>query len=204
MIFAVYDFYKYWFHKGIYSDIGLEKAGFVLASEGLLPILEKVKCGCVFVHRRNSFLSWLVMYYTGPGIISHCVNMFEGGILYDMTTQGGIRHHISDYFDGKTYIQLIDIPAQKSNIEKMKTSYEIIIPGSKFAWKKVFLFWLAIITGADVEYRIRYSLDIILVLLFLFLLCLPYLAAQVFIATVLLIYIAIVLFNKLLRKVPGE
>lgn len=204
MIFAICDFLKYWLHKGIYSDDGLKKEGAIIASEEILSALEQIKFAFIFVHTRNNFLSWLVMYYTGPTVWSHCATMVEGGILYDMTTEGGIKHHISDYFDEKTYIKVIPIPTRTENIRKMIIFSERAVLGGKFAWGKIFRFWLAIITGTDIEYRLRYTLDITIVLLFLFILSHSIFAIQVFIAAVFFIYISILLFNKLYRKVPNK
>jgi hypothetical protein len=204
MIFALYDFFKYWSHKGIYSDENLKKEGAILASKEILPLIENIKSATIFVHTRDSFLSWLVMYYTGPAIWSHTVIMIEGGILYDLTIKGGVVHHISDYFDGKSFIGIINLPVTTEGFEKMILSAETMFPNCKFAWGKTFRYWLAIVTGTHPEYRLQYSLDIIITLSLIFILSYPFHTIQIFITVILFIYISVVLFNKLLRKASNK
>lgn len=119
----------------------------------------------LFVHTTGSILSWAVMYYTGPTIWSHVATFGRDGYLYDCTTQGVIEHHISDYFDGKSYIAVIslssDIP--KNSRKKMMLFCEQKL-GNGFNWKGIFFFWLRIITGNDEDFRLCCVADIFILL----------------------------------------
>ncbi|MBN1795359.1 MAG: tetratricopeptide repeat protein [Sedimentisphaerales bacterium] len=195
MIFALYDFVKYWFHIGIYSDNGLQKEGAIIASPEILKKIEEINYSSLSVHTRNSFLSWLVLYYTGPTIWSHTSMTFEGGILFEVTTKGGIKHHISDYFDGKTYLGIFSIPLEHSELEKVRLSAELTIPGCKFAWKEVIYFGLLIILARDDHYRLRYSMDLIILLLLFFF---PWniFFLKILSLSLITIYSLVVLFNR--------
>ncbi len=59
-------------------------------------------------HTRDSFLSWLVMYYT-VSVWSHVGTFTEHGHIIDATTAGVIEHPLSDYFDGKSYIIILAV-----------------------------------------------------------------------------------------------
>ena len=204
MIFALYDFFKYWSHKGVYSDENLKKEGAILASKEILPLIENIKSAVIFVHTRDNFLSWLVMYYTGPTIWSHTIIMTEGGLLYDLTIKGGVVHHISDYFDGKSFIGIINLPTTTEGFERMILTAETMFPNCKFAWGKIFRYWLAIVTGTHAEYRLRYSLDIMIALSLIFILSYSFHTIQIFITAIFFIYISIVLFNRLFRKASNK
>lgn len=200
MIFAAYDFVKYWFGKGIYSDEAIAMDGLVLASEQELPELDDIECGFMFFHRRRSFCSWLVMYYTGPTLLSHCAIITGGGVLYDMTIEGGMIHHVSDYFDGSTYIKVLSMPVSKEKLNRLILRDELRLGGVKFGWKKIFFFWVEIITGRNEDFRLRSCLDIVVVIVALMLLCNQFFALQLFFASCLLLYSATVVYNKVLWK----
>lgn len=149
MIFALIDYIKYKQQKGIYSLGSIHEHDAVLAVPSLLPELEKCQPGdYVSVHTADSILSWAVMYYTGPTIWSHSMLFGEDGYIYDCTTQGMLKRHISDYFDGKTYISIIKLSEKMSENDKKKVViYGEQMLGTQFAWKKIIFFWLAIVLG---------------------------------------------------------
>ena len=166
MLFAVVDYIKYKLQKGIYSPKSIQEHGAVLAEPSLLPKLEKFGPGdFLFVHTADSILSWAVMYYTGPTIWSHEALFGKDGYLYDCTTQGVMEHHISDYFDGKSYILVFPLNSKISENKKKKgilwLEQQI---GSKFNWKGIFFFWLAIISGNDEDFRMCCVADILILL----------------------------------------
>jgi len=72
MVFAIADYFKYREHKGRYSFSALEKKGGRLATKENFPKPEEIPpCSTMFHHSFNSFISWLVMYYT-TGAWAHC------------------------------------------------------------------------------------------------------------------------------------
>lgn len=166
MLFAVVDYIKYKLQKGVYSPKSIHEYGAVLAERSLLTMLEKCEPGDIlFVHTADSILSWAVMYYTGPTIWSHTAMFGKDGYLYDCTTQGVMEHHISDYFNGKSYIAVIALGSKISENKgkKMMLRGEQII-GSKFNWKGIFFFWLAIISGNCEDFRMCCVADILILL----------------------------------------
>jgi hypothetical protein len=201
MIFAIIDYLKYRFNKGIYSKVSITKDNVYLADKNCLPVLESCKpLDILLVHTKNSFLSWLVMYYTGPTIWSHVATFGYNGYIYDATTKGVIKHHISDYFDGNTYIAVRQLEGVSEEKRKEASFFLETNVGCKFNWKGILMLWLKIISGKNDHYRLRYSSDIIIALLFLALLSCRFFVMQVFITVVLLVYISVVVFNKLFYR----
>src|SRR6266853_580503 len=103
MIFAILDYMDYRCRRGAYSDALLRAEGGRLAAGENFPRPEQFKTGdLVFLHTADSFLSWLVMYYTSS-VWSHVASVSENGYIIDAATSGVLEHPFSDYLDGKSY-----------------------------------------------------------------------------------------------------
>ncbi len=104
MFFAAYDYFRYRSGTGRYSPEAIRKQGGVLASPELENIANCMTPGNIlFLHTRNSFLSWMVMYYT-DSLWSHTGMIADNRNIIDATTSGVIEHPFSDYLDGRSFI----------------------------------------------------------------------------------------------------
>lgn len=113
-----------------------------------------------FLHGVGSWQSWAVMYYTSS-IWSHVGSFTEDGRIIHATTGGVIEHDFSDLFDGRSYIMInvfSEMPSAEIKAEITSTMRSQL--GSGFNWAGVFRFWLAIVTGAHADYRLKHSLDL--------------------------------------------
>jgi hypothetical protein len=144
------------------------------------------------------------MYYTGPTIWSHVTTFGHNGYIYDTTTKGVTKHHVSDYFDGNTYIAVMQSERMSEEERRAGLFRAETLVGHKFNWLGVLIFWLMIILGKEEEYRFRYSLDIIILLTFLSMLSSRFVTIQLCVNGLMFIYISIVIFNRLFSKVRSN
>jgi hypothetical protein len=161
MIFALSDLIAYTFSLGQYSAKSVFEQNGFLAEKKLLDKLKNVKVGNqLFVYTRFSILSWGVMYYQG-GLWSHVATFAENGILIDATIGGVIEHSVEDYLDGKSYILIIDINATEYQRNKILDEMRKFI-GCGFNYYGVFRLWLRTIFGVNDNWKLKFTLDIIL------------------------------------------
>ncbi|MBN1787162.1 MAG: hypothetical protein JW806_02070 [Sedimentisphaerales bacterium] len=203
MIFALIDYLKYKNQKGIYGLESIHKYNAVLAEPSLLPKLEKCKPGDIlFVHTAGSIMSWAVMYYTGPGIWSHCATFGKEGYLYDCTTQGVIERHISDYFDGKSYIAVMSIGNKLPDKQRKKMTLRAEqILGAGFDWKGIFFFWLSIISGNNEDFRVCCVADIIILIVSLMGIFYKILILRYVFLALGVLYLLVVVFSRVRMKI---
>ncbi len=202
MLFAILDYINYRRRRGHYSDESIRKEGGRLAAPENFPMLLDLGPRHRFVyHTRDSFLSWLVMYYTAS-VWSHVGNFTERGHIIDATTAGVIEHPLSDYFDGKSYIIILAAKKGLVSDEQLAKSLEWGRRqiGCGFNWPGLRRFFWSIVFGAHANYRFRVSGDILILLLVL---CpLAYLSHTfgVLLLLVSSLYVFIVVMNTTKRR----
>jgi hypothetical protein len=104
VIFALLDFTRYRFHLGLYSDASLYAEGWIPATSNYFSGENEPKPGYYFVlHRRQSIISWLIMYGT-QSRANHAGIFVGDGLVIDALLSGVTQHRMSDYFDGRTFI----------------------------------------------------------------------------------------------------
>jgi len=163
MVFALWDYTKYRLRWGIYSHQFLTSHGLNLATSENFPDLDIIKPGFIlFYHPTNSFLGWLVMYYT-CGYVSHCAVLVEQALVVDCTTSGVIKHPLSDYLDGKGYLAF-RVPRGLNDemggrISKVARDHI----GYRYGWGTAFSLFLTAILGFQRLYRIVWFFDFALV-----------------------------------------
>lgn len=169
MFFALLDYMKYRRRKGIYRDENIRKLGGRLAvPENFSEVASYNPSYLFFCHTRYSIVSWLIMYYTSS-VWSHVGSFSEKGRIIDATTKGYIEHPFSDYFDGRSFIAIL---ALKEGIASEEYLAEVLRWGRShlglgFNWLAVFRFLWVIVSGAHAHYRIRFSVDFLIVALIL-------------------------------------
>lgn len=168
MLFALYDYVCYRFQLRHYAPAVVEAQHARLAiSENFPEEGVRTKCepgDAFFLHTRNSFVSWLIMYYTNS-LWSHVGAFAENGKIVDATTSGVIKHEFLDYIDGESYILLKKLDKSYDlDTQKMMEFAERQV-GSPYNWAALPRIFIHIVSGRDPKYRIRYTLDFLLLLL---------------------------------------
>ena len=167
MLFAIIDYIKYKNRMGMYSERSLQSQGGRLAVVASFPLLHEYDPRYIFIlHTRDSFMSWLVMYYTcSPW--SHVGSFSERGFILDATTSGVIEHPFADYLDGKSYIVIRMLKdADKSDaMNLIKVGRSAI--GLKFNWLGIIKFFFRIVLGKHAHYEFRFSADFLILALML-------------------------------------
>ncbi len=203
MLFALYDYCKYRLRLGKYSDKFLRDHDFLPADKEYFTDLSQLTAGCVFFyHAKNSFISWLVMYYTNS-YVSHCANFVENGFLIDCTLQGVIKHPFTDYLDGRGYI-CIKTPrglTDEAAREISQTAHRFV--GKPYDWKGALNLGLFYILGRQESFRISCILDFLTVLLPVMLLSYKFAPALFWIEGIIFLgYASLVGFTRCLKKYP--
>ena len=152
-------------------------------------------------HTRDSFLSWLVMYYTAS-VWSHVGVFTEHGYILDATTSGVIEHPFSDYFDGKSYIVVLAIKNGLVTEDQLAKSLEWGRRqiGVGFGWFGMWCFYWSIVFGAHAHYRFRVSADFLILSLALSPLAYMSHAFGVLLLLVSAMYVLIVMVNTPKRR----
>lgn len=167
MIFAVIDYIKYRFHYGKYSLESIKKQGGRLATKENVPSPQSFLPGTNFVyHSFDSFISWLIMYYTSS-VWSHCGIIVGDGYVADATTGGFIKHPLADYLDGKGCIAFTRYKEMDEESGKRVAAHAESLVGAAFNYIGVICLFFTVIFGINPSYRIRFSLDILISLLIL-------------------------------------
>ena len=169
MIFAIIDYARYKRRVGPYSDNSIKSKGGRLAVPESFPMLQQLGPQHMFIyHRRDSFMSWLVMYFTGS-VWSHVGIFTECGNIIDVTTKYGvIEHPLSDYFDNKSYLVIRELNEgtyTNENLTKMLEWGRNQIGHVKFSWMGVIAKGFLIVLGRHPSYKIRISADVFILLL---------------------------------------
>ena len=118
------------------------------------------------------------------------------------TTRGVFEHPFCDYLDGKSYIiiKVLKEPLTTQQRAELLQSLRNDI-GHGFNWIGVVRFFFRIVLGADASYRVRFSIDILLVIALLSLL--GFLVSKFwgcFFVVAALIYCVVILLNIPIRR----
>lgn len=165
MIFAALDYLRYRLRKGNYSDRAIRAEGGRLAIAENFPDWNTLESGHIFMyHGAGSVLSWSVMYFTSS-IWSHTGMFTEHGRIVDATTGGVVEHPFSDYFDGRSYMGILTFkqPLSAQESSSLVTSLRKAV-GCRFSWRGIWRLFFHIILGAHASYRVRFSVDVLIVL----------------------------------------
>jgi hypothetical protein len=194
VIFAIFDLAQYLLKVGRYSCKSLEASGLRVAEPSLLGSaeLDKLDVGdIIFYHSSYSLLAWGIMYYSN-GPISHCATSVGDGPVLDAT-------------DGRGFIQALRAPreisiAQRDKIKQF-AQQEV---GKGFNWSGVFRLWGLIILGSHPAYRVKFSIDLMILLVAIagLVRVFPWLPTAVVVAAAAL-YISIVWRNRLAGRHAG-
>jgi DNA-binding transcriptional regulator YhcF (GntR family) len=104
MLLALLDYTAYRMYRKRYASNAIEAKGGKLASVRNFPDDQMPKSGDIIVcHTRDSFLSWLVMYFTNS-IWSHSATAVDHGDVVDLTIQGTVEHPFTDYLNDVDYV----------------------------------------------------------------------------------------------------
>jgi hypothetical protein len=104
MLLALQDYTAYRFRRGRYSKNAIEAMGGKLAIAANFTGDQAPKPGdIIIVHTRDSFISWLVMYFTNS-VWSHTAMAVDNGDIHDVTTYGTFVHPFADFLNGADYL----------------------------------------------------------------------------------------------------
>jgi hypothetical protein len=196
LIFAIYDYLVYKLKRGKYSNRKLDEVKAILLTNDLFLQPGSI----IFFHTRNSFISWIICYYSNS-IWSHTgIISFDNKII-DATTAGVIEHPLIDYADGNTYYEawkLKNIP--NNDIEKMIFKMREEHLGLPYGWLKVFnLFIITIFAIKKDAFRLRYLIDFSVLLLILYFIINLYIL-KVILAIIIGLYWFIVIKNIIIYQ----
>lgn len=199
MLFALLDFRNYRRRLGRYSHASMIRKGLALATQDNFPNWRSLPLGhLLFASTSGSLLSWLVMYTTN-GVFSHSAMIYGGGMVNDVTTGGVVRHSMSDYFDGTSYLEVLP-PPQGTDLEWARNFMDSIV-GDGYNWFGVLRLGLNIAIANHPSFSWRPAADLVLVLVsasFAISFVAPTLAKVVGLITIT--YLCTVLLNRTVRK----
>lgn len=115
------------------------------------------------VHTRDSFISWLVMYFSNS-VWSHTAIVVDNGNIVEVTLDGTIEHRFSDGLNDKDYLVIGGPPMtaeqQRSVVEGARSGVGV----TKFSYRDAALIGLRNLAGVSPNYNPRLSIDLLTVL----------------------------------------
>jgi hypothetical protein len=202
MLFALWDYSNYRRRVSRYSDAELERKCGIRAARANFPDRSHLIPGAIILfHTRNSFLAWVVMYYT-DSVWSHCAIIVNGGDVVHATTSGVFKQSFYDFCDGESYIS-IRYPRDRAVGIRAASHAETMV-GAPYAWGETISTFVLIILGIYRGYRISFFLDF--TILILPVAAIGWWKPSVFwrTAAVLVLYGTVVLLNIALRRAFGR
>jgi hypothetical protein len=166
MVFTIYDYVIFKLGIGRYSEESIRKDDGNLFTEEVLSNLDTGDF--IFFHTQSSFLSWGICYFTNS-VWSHMAQVSEGKNVLDVTTKGCIEHSLSDYVNGQTYYAAfrpkgVSSEEIKRILQEMRAEYL----GTRYGWGKAVGILLSIVMARNRNYRLRISVDILLLMFLLY------------------------------------
>jgi len=199
MIFAVIDFILYCFQLGKYSKKNIKKVGGKLATKKNFSSFNDLKPPVIiFLHTRFSLLAWIVMYYTN-GMFSHTSMYIGNGKIFDATIQGVGEYKIQDYLDNKSYLTTMQIDTTEDQLKKMHEFYNQTL-GAKYNWLGVIHLYLIILFGKHEDYRVKFTLDYIVLFFILYYFNYINLFAFMYLSSVMITVTIIFSLDRVLSK----
>jgi hypothetical protein len=161
MIVALCDYLSYRMRIGRYSGRAIEALGGKLADADHWSGDNRPGPGqYIVVHTRNSFLSWLVMYFT-DSVWSHSAIVVDRGDIVEVTLAGTVAHPFKDCLNDQDYIiasrDSLTMDQQRGIIGDARSRVGV----TKFGYRIALHIGLRTLAGRDSAYRFRLSLDVI-------------------------------------------
>ncbi|HWW90434.1 MAG TPA: hypothetical protein VNY35_06625 [Solirubrobacteraceae bacterium] len=135
MIFALADYVRYRLRKGRYNPAVLEEQGWVLASRANFQGDDLPAPGLVcVVHTQDSFVSWVIMYFSQHAANHVFIFGEEGSIVDTIPTAGVIERPLSDYLDERSYFLIVpkEVPSAEKRTEALSWAKTQI--GNRYGW----------------------------------------------------------------------
>lgn len=166
MFNALMDYARYRMKRGRYASKFIEASGGRLATANNFPQDEFPKPGQVVIsHTPDSFLSWLVMYFT-DSIWSHMAAAVVDGEVVETTLEGTVVHPFLDLLNGNDYLLIYSPPsASAEQARAFAESARSLVGVSKYGYLTAAIIGLRLLIGRDINYRPRLSADFLGVLL---------------------------------------
>jgi hypothetical protein len=165
MLIALLDYIKYRLQVGRYSARSIEQAHGSLATAENFPPDSFPKPGqIIIVHTRESFISWLVMYFT-DSIWSHTAIGVDDGDIVEVTLGGTIAHPFADILNNTDYLIIGRPPMTQDQERGIAEHARSGVGVVKLSYRVAATMGIRTLLGRDDKYRIRLSLDLLTVLL---------------------------------------
>jgi len=198
MLCAAVDYLAYAMRRGRYSLENLKAEGGLLATPDRIDLVDELQpADCLIFHTPGSLLSWAIMYYTDSAW-SHIAMVVGPNRLSHATTVGIIEQPITDFFDGKTVL-LARRPKERTPEGVVAAqAFAEESRGAGYNWLGVFRLLLRILFGASHHYRVRVSVDILIVTVVLA--TLSWGAVRLAILAAATLYVLLVVVNRPQRR----
>jgi hypothetical protein len=168
MFNALMDYARYRMKRGRYASKFIEASGGRLATVENFPPGEFPKPGQFIIsHTPDSFMSWLVMYFT-DSIWSHIAAAVDHGEIVETTLEGTIVHPFRDILNGSDYLLVYTPPHLSAEQERaLSEAARSLVGVTKYGYPAAAIIFLRLSAGRDINYRPRLSADFLTVLLLL-------------------------------------
>jgi hypothetical protein len=166
MMFAVIDYVAYRLKRGKYSAASIEAEGGKLASPGNFPEGQFPQPAAIIVfHTRDSFLSWLVMYFTNSVWSHSAVATYDGEFVEVTVDQGTIEHPFADSLNSKDYVKY-GLPRQLTADQQagIVAAAQASVGNVRFSWFGAIRLGFYILMGRHPTRHPRLYADILLLL----------------------------------------
>jgi hypothetical protein len=151
--------------RGRYSSRFIEASGGRLATRENFPPEEFPKPGQTIIsHTPDSFISWLVMYFT-DSVWSHMALGVDHGEIVEATLEGTVAHPFADILNGSDYLLVYTPPQISAEQERgFVESARSLVGGTRYGYLTAAIIGLRLLAGRDINYRLRLSADLMMVL----------------------------------------
>lgn len=166
MIFAIIDYAAYLLKRGKYSAASIEAEGGKLASPDNFPDGQFPEPAAIVVfHTRDSFLSWLVMYFTNSVWSHSAIATYDGNFVEVTVDQGTIEHSFADCLNGKDYVKY-GLPRQLTAGQQagIVANAQASVGNVSFSWFGAIRLGFYILTGRHPTRHPRLYVDVLLLL----------------------------------------
>lgn len=150
----------------------------------------------LFVHSSGSFVAWAIMYLThGPW--SHVGRMSASDKVFEAIGSGVGEDSVRKYFDGRHYLMWLRLPITAEQAQKLR-AFQLEQTGKPYAYAKILRLLLVILTNGHPDYRLKFSIDF-LILLGLIAILVPFHAARIVVAGLAAGYLIVLGINSFNR-----
>jgi hypothetical protein len=198
MLIALMDWIRYKCGIGHYSTSKLEGLGaFKATPDTFKGINARVAYGdSLFVHSKNSFVGWAIMYVT-HGSWNHVGILTGRGTVLEAIGAGTGEYDFSKYFDGQHYLMIVRVPITPEQRQAAET-FVNVNQGNLYDYWGIVRILVTTLVNEHADYRLTFTIDIMIVL---FVICLipvtPVRIVAVVAGTLYLLVLGINSFNRL-------